>query len=166
MILLNSLTWWTCYNALFTKWVLMIEVPITYLSTCYDGETIRQRLNRVHEAAVRKVFLQVHCSFHVDLAGCKFHQAWFKIDPSSWPWVLLTRNVQEHAKGKPYAGTVYGWEWFSLRSCTTLLTFEMLLAEWLLFVHLIFCQSVLCKCCIGFWWANSIAVSGTIVVLA
>ena len=48
----------------------MTEVPIMYLATCYDEETICQRLNRVHEAAVAS-FLQVHCSFHVDLEGSK-----------------------------------------------------------------------------------------------
>jgi len=47
------------------------EVPIMYLATCYDEETICQRLIRVHEAAVAS-FLQVHCSFHVDLEGSKF----------------------------------------------------------------------------------------------
>lgn len=49
----------------------MTEVPIMYLPTCYDGETICQRLNCVHEAVVAS-FLQVHCSFHVDLEGSKF----------------------------------------------------------------------------------------------
>jgi len=47
------------------------EVLIMYLAICYDGETICQRLNRVHEATAASV-LQVHCSFHVDLEGSKF----------------------------------------------------------------------------------------------
>ena len=48
----------------------MTEVPIIYLATCYDEETICQRLNRAHEAAVASL-LQVHCSFHIDLEGSK-----------------------------------------------------------------------------------------------
>jgi hypothetical protein len=66
-----------------------------YLATCYDEETICQRLNHVHEAAVASL-LQVHLSFHIDLEGSKFTGF-----IGAWPpclGVLLTRNVQEHAK--------------------------------------------------------------------